>query len=139
MVLNQIQLNTIFQMHRKVPFLGLEFDGLISTLLIGDKTYSFSSTIGSIFKDMKISGEDGNKFEIVIVDWFQRIKLYIKGDRFKQDHQFYCPTKYGMKKKVKETLDGHAEIKLTQFNYLNDQETIIVEGITKKAGIEVEW
>ena len=111
--------------HATIPFIGLNFNGLIANLVIENKEYRFATYNNAKIKEVKIKN---NSVEYKIKK--QKFTLYIKA--FSEETKSLASPKRGlMNQTIKEGLSGSIHLKL----YKNKK--LIYQDIGSNAGLEI--
>ncbi len=119
--------NTSFMLSiANIPFLGLNFEGLIASLNINNRSYRFATYTGAFKR--KLTKND-NGFELIIHRGFYKLIINVHID---EQADLVSPQNGLMMNTIKEGLGGKISLSLYHFNKL------IWTGISNNCGVEIE-
>jgi hypothetical protein len=109
-----------------IPFLGLNFEGLIASLTINKKSYRFATYTGA-FKRKLIKHSNG--FDLTIQSLFYKLLINVHMD---EQAELVSPQNGLMKNTIKEGLGGQITLTLYHFNKQ------VWSGKSYHCGVEIE-
>lgn len=113
----------------KIPFLGLNFQGIIGILKLDKKEYRFATYNGTKVEKLETIEQNNNKILKIILKKRKYI-LELEAE-LKDSHQLIAPIKGNMSKKIKESLNAIIKVKLIY------KDKVLFEGISNNCGLEI--
>lgn len=113
----------------KIPFLGLNFKGIIGILKLDKKEYRFATYNCTKLKKFEIIEQDDNK--VLKIELKKRKYILEVEAELKDSHQLIAPIKGNMSKNIKESLNANVKVKFIH------KDKVLFEGISNNCGLEV--